>query len=61
MGNEERESFLGKCSEPRLRGDFREVASLATPSGMGAESIFKDFPGDLFVVYLLWRSISHMP
>jgi hypothetical protein len=37
----------GKCSKPGLQGDLRVVTSLATPPGIGAESVFKDFPGDL--------------
>jgi hypothetical protein len=41
-------SFLGKCSEPRPRGDFRRVTSLATPPGTGAGSVFKDFLRDLY-------------
>jgi uncharacterized membrane protein YbhN (UPF0104 family) len=43
----DRGGFPGKCSEPRPRGDFCGVTSLATPPETGAESIFKDFPGDL--------------
>jgi hypothetical protein len=41
-----RPSFPGKCSEPRPRGGFRKVASLATPPGTGAESVFKTFRED---------------
>ena len=40
-------SFAGKCSESHPRDDLRRVTSLATPPRTGAESVFKDFPGDL--------------
>jgi hypothetical protein len=52
------QSFPGKCSEPRPRGDSCKVTSLATPPGTGAESIFKDFPGDLNQADRSWDHLS---
>jgi hypothetical protein len=51
-------SFPGKCSEPRPRGDFCRVTSLATPPRTGAESVFKDFPGELFGVFCAGRGVA---